>query len=236
MKSATMRNLGRRARRLNVSTEPLGVERPRTKELLIATGERLFGQFGIDAASLREIAAAAGQTNCGAVQYHFKDKPGLINAILRDRVERLEVLRGERLRILGTDKSKDPRELLKILWIPTLSVRGTNGQHTFCRFLLHYLHQPQLAKHPVSLRNIHRAKRRDGSLIEALRLIRAQYPNLSSATFRGRLSALSRMFMSTVVEHDNARLHRGGAKQTEFDIEPILDMSIAALRAPVQSR
>jgi AcrR family transcriptional regulator len=237
MGSATMRNLGQRGRRLNVGVEPLAVKRLPTKDLLIATGERLFGQLGIGGVSLREIAAAAGQTNCSAVQYHFKDKAGLISAILYDRVGRLEFLRCELFRALGNRELKDSRELLKLQWMPTMSIRGSDGQHTFCRFLLQYLLQPQLAEHPGSLRGIRQTKaRRDlVCLARAQRLLRAQYQNLSPATYRERQSILARMFLSAVVEHDNARLLRRGAKQTEFDLEPVLDMSIAALGAP-QSR
>jgi hypothetical protein len=43
------------------------------------------------------------------------------------------------------------------------------------------------------------------------------------------------MFLSTVVEHDNGHLHRG-TKQTNFDIEPMLDMITAALAAPIRRR
>lgn len=44
--------------------------------------ERLFAERGSHDVSLREVAAAAGQGNHSAVLYHFKDKRGLIDAIL----------------------------------------------------------------------------------------------------------------------------------------------------------
>src|SRR6478752_4721362 len=56
-----------------------------TRRALIRTAERLFAESGIDAVSLRQIGAAAGTRNSGAVAYHFGDKEGLIRAIIDDR-------------------------------------------------------------------------------------------------------------------------------------------------------
>jgi AcrR family transcriptional regulator len=58
-----------------------------TSELLIVTAERLYGEYGIDAVSLRQIAEAAGQRNPGVVQYHFGTKEDLLRAIVEYRVE-----------------------------------------------------------------------------------------------------------------------------------------------------
>ncbi len=52
-----------------------------TREAIVLAAERLFADQGVDAVSLREIARAAGQGNIAAVQFHFGDKVGLIQAI-----------------------------------------------------------------------------------------------------------------------------------------------------------
>jgi AcrR family transcriptional regulator len=61
-----------------------------TRELLIATAERLFAEQGIDAVSLRRIGVAAGMRMTGGVAYHFSDKAGLIRAIVDHRSARLD--------------------------------------------------------------------------------------------------------------------------------------------------
>jgi len=61
-----------------------------TRRLLLRTAERLFAQQGIDAVSLRQIAAAAKMRNTGAVAYHFGDKAGLIRAIIDDRQAQID--------------------------------------------------------------------------------------------------------------------------------------------------
>ena len=65
-----------------------------TQTQLILAAEELFGAKGVDGVSLREINALAGQKNTSAVRYHFGDKAGIIDAILR---ERMTILNAHRL-------------------------------------------------------------------------------------------------------------------------------------------
>lgn len=53
-----------------------------TKQRLVSAAEVLFAERGIGGVSLREINAAAGQRNATALQYHFRDRFGLVAAIL----------------------------------------------------------------------------------------------------------------------------------------------------------
>lgn len=53
-----------------------------TRLALLRAAERLFAERGVDAVSMREIAAAAGQANHSAVLYHFADKRELLNSLL----------------------------------------------------------------------------------------------------------------------------------------------------------
>jgi AcrR family transcriptional regulator len=53
-----------------------------TRERLIEAAERLFAERGVDAVSLREITRASGAKNAIALQYHFDDRAGVVQAIL----------------------------------------------------------------------------------------------------------------------------------------------------------
>lgn len=53
-----------------------------TRLKLIRVAERLFAAQGVDGPTLLEIAQAAEQKNRAAVQYHFGDRRGLVEAIL----------------------------------------------------------------------------------------------------------------------------------------------------------
>lgn len=223
--------------RVKTSTR-LAPKKPATKDLLITTGESLFGRHGIDGISLREIAAAADQANSNVVQYHFKDKAGLVSAILENRVPRMEALRAQCLRRLTADM-QTPRELLKIQWLPTMAIRDPEGNHPFCRFLLQYMLQPNVAQHPIA--KLYAGSDWQGTiagkdlstLVKAMRLLRLHYEHLPRATFIRRISALSVMFLASVVEHDNVRLLGKRGVSSEFDIDPVLDMAIGALSAPI---
>jgi AcrR family transcriptional regulator len=231
-------SLGRRVRRPD-QAKP-AARKPSTKDLLMNMGEQLFGRFGIDAVSLREIAAAAGQTSSNAVQYHFKDKHGLVLAILNDRLHRHEAQRRERLENLQGVRSYEPRDLLLILWESVTSIRGPDGQYSFCRFMLQYLLQPKGPDHPTRDLAAYRRSRKVpiefASLLTWNRLLRDCYQDLTAAQFDYRLKAVATMFLATVVEHDNAQLIVQPRKHAEFNLEPITDLAIAALCAPVAKR
>lgn len=63
------------------------------RERLITAAEELFAERGVEAVSLREINAAAGAKNASAVQYHLRDRAGVVNAILERHRPEVEARR-----------------------------------------------------------------------------------------------------------------------------------------------
>ncbi len=227
----------RRATRRHAGAKASPSQRPDTKTLLIETAERLFGRHGLDGISLREITAAAGQANSNVVQYHFKNKEGLISAILEAHVEQFEIQRREYLQSLPTETAERARHLLKILWLPAMAIKDSDGSHSYCRFLLQYLIHPHEVPHPLvrfydAAESSDALKQHVASLIEATRMLRDLYRHLPVSILNLRLSSLSMMFLATVVEHDNRQLSKSGDTSKTLDVEPILDMALAALNAP----
>jgi len=53
-----------------------------TRAQIVRAAEVLFAARGIDGVSLREINRVAGQSNTGAVQYHFGGRDGLVLALI----------------------------------------------------------------------------------------------------------------------------------------------------------
>ena len=53
------------------------IERPDTKTRILDAAEKLFGEKGFDATSLRDITTEA-DVNLAAVNYHFQSKESLI--------------------------------------------------------------------------------------------------------------------------------------------------------------
>lgn len=60
--------------------------RPDTKTLLLDAAEKLFGENGFEATSLRDITTAA-DVNLAAVNYHFQSKDSLIDAVIARRIQ-----------------------------------------------------------------------------------------------------------------------------------------------------
>jgi AcrR family transcriptional regulator len=229
-----MSEAGHRTRRKSAAAP----ERNSAKDVLIDAGEQLFGRHGLDGISLREIALAAGQANTAAVHYHFKSRAGLVLAILDNRLEKIERLRCEQLQNLSADDRRNPRSVLRLNWLPSMAIRNAAGSYTFCRFLLQYMLHPDTVPHPVAsylsasgTRELAVGRNLACSAM-AVELLAACCGRVPAETFYRRLRVLSLMFLSAVVEYDNRRLLTKGGRCAIFDVDPILDMAIAALAAP----
>jgi AcrR family transcriptional regulator len=216
-------------------------ERSSTKERLIETGELLYGQHGFNGISLREIAAVAGQRNCNAVQYHFRNKFGFVSAIMTDRVSRLDALRAQRFEELKNtfpDGDYAARDLLSLIWGPDLSIVGPNHMHTYIRFSLQYYMQPDAGAHPFYDRDPQTGwgqvtrLGQSSCLLQATSLLRSKFAHIRAATFDRRIGLLSMMYQCSVVEHDNAHALGSRKKRPPYDFDAVIDMAIGALSAP----
>lgn len=78
--------------------------RPNTKTRILDVAEKLFGERGFDATSLRDITTEAG-VNLAAVNYHFHSKDSLIDAVIARRVEPINRKRQEMLAAAGPHPS-----------------------------------------------------------------------------------------------------------------------------------
>ncbi len=70
----------------------------KTREKLVDAAVELYGNNSMDAVSLREIAVAAGQKNPNALQYHFGDRDGLLQAIVDKHSAHIGLLRDDFIR------------------------------------------------------------------------------------------------------------------------------------------
>jgi AcrR family transcriptional regulator len=95
-----------------------------TRAALVATAERLFAEHGVGAVSLRTVMQAA-RTNVAAIHYHFGSKEGLLDAVLRSRVEQVT---GERLQQLP-DGDATARDLARAFVQPVVAVLTSGGEH-----------------------------------------------------------------------------------------------------------
>jgi AcrR family transcriptional regulator len=101
-----------------------------TREKILDTAERMFGEQGYAATSIRQIIDKAG-VNLASVHYHFGSKEELLDEVLRRRFEPLNT---ERLALLEQCEAEAApgippvEELLEALLAPVFRLRSRNEQ------------------------------------------------------------------------------------------------------------
>lgn len=95
-----------------------------TKTKILDAAEKLFGQNGFDATSLRDITAEA-QVNLAAVNYHFQSKESLIDAVIVRRLEPVNRRRMEMLDAAGASPSLE--EIIEAFVSPVLEADVLNA-------------------------------------------------------------------------------------------------------------
>ncbi len=105
-----------------------------TQVRLLDAAERLIGDRGVDAVSLRSINGEAG-SNVAAAHYHFGSKEALVRAVL-DR--RMSVLAEERLAQLAAiehDAAPRPRDVAAVFVGPLFDFAAIGDGRGYVRFL-----------------------------------------------------------------------------------------------------
>jgi AcrR family transcriptional regulator len=114
-----------------------------TKQRLVSAAEELFAERGIDAVSLREINAAAGQRNSTALQYHFTDRRGLLAAVLAKHLVDVEGRRHELLDAYEASGVDDLRALADALVRPSATkLADPDGGRAFLRIHAQVINRP----------------------------------------------------------------------------------------------
>lgn len=85
-----------------------------SRERILDAAERLFGEKGVRAASLREIGTRAG-ANPGSIYFHWKTKAELVREVFRRRLEPLDAERMRRLDAAERRHAPDPVPLEAVL-------------------------------------------------------------------------------------------------------------------------
>lgn len=98
-----------------------------TEQRLVHAAERLFAERGVEAVSLRAVMQEAG-TNVAAIHYHFGSKAGLVEAVLRSRLDQVSEVRNAVLTDPpGTEIG--PRGLARAFVWPFVAVLESGGEH-----------------------------------------------------------------------------------------------------------
>jgi AcrR family transcriptional regulator len=116
-----------------------------TRQQILVAAERLTGERGIAALSLREAAGSAGARNNSATQYHFGTKDGLIDAIFELRERTINEARLSRLDAADANGTGDDvAVLVEALVVPLIDAIGdVPGSSWYGRFLAAFTADPE---------------------------------------------------------------------------------------------
>jgi AcrR family transcriptional regulator len=95
-----------------------------TKTRILNAAEKLFGQNGFAATSLRDITAEA-QANLAAVNYHFQSKDSLIDAVIERRLGPVNQRRLELLEMAGAQPNLE--QVLVAFLAPMMDLDVVSG-------------------------------------------------------------------------------------------------------------
>lgn len=107
---------------------------------LVEAAERLFGEYGIENVSLRQIRLEANAANNSAVSYHFNDREKLVRAIWAHRLPALDARRREMVDLIRAEgREKDAAAVLGALVLPNYELRDAQDVHRYAAFFRHAL-------------------------------------------------------------------------------------------------
>ena len=195
------------------------------KVALILAAEVAFARDGIDGASLREIAAKAGQRNHHAVQYHFGSRESLVQAVFDYRMDQMEAARGAALEAarksgeLGTT-----RLIAEAIFLPQIAMIDEYGDNSYAAFLSAYLLRYQGSRFGEF------GERIAPHLGQILQMLRGRMANLPETVAQRRLVTACFMFLNILIIY--TRGGGAGAESFEAALGDTLDQIVLTLEAP----
>ena len=106
-----------------------------TKNQIKAAAQMLFARHGVDAVTVQQIVAAAGQRNNAALHYHFGSKEELIRQLVVDGAAVLEERRRGMLQeIEARGGPASIREILNVLVMPVIELASDERSRGYIRF------------------------------------------------------------------------------------------------------
>jgi AcrR family transcriptional regulator len=203
-----------------------------TREVLLETAERLYGERGINGVSLREIVREAGQRNASAAHYHFGSREGLIEAIFEKRMSAIDARRMAMLdQNPPTDSTLEVRVIAECVTRPIAEIMLTdNNGASYIRFLTQ-----MFLTSDFNVDEFVDGKYNPGMLRCYARL-EAALSDMPSSILRQRFLIIMHAGTFSLADIDTARRRRadqGLPFDLERAIDNLLDTWVGAMTAPI---
>ena len=198
------------------------------RDALIRAAERLFGERGIAAVSLREVAAAAGQANNSAVRYHFGSRDGLVDAIFTYRMSRIDERRRAMLAAAGPDP--DVRTLLQAFVYPLAeSIGHEDGVSWYARFLRQVVFDPSFDVFAPPRDEVARG------LLAVVQGLVGGTRDLPDVIRDRRILQVAQLVVHALADQEHQLARGSAAITTSLLAADLVDCAAAVLEAPVSA-
>lgn len=209
-------------------------EQTQTRESLLDAAEKLFSEYGIQAASLRQITQQAG-ANLAAVNYHFGTKDGLVRAVFSRRLRPMNDERLRRLAEVDLEAEDALEQTLRAFLEPLMRLiaEKPEGVRGFARLMGRAWSEPSEEVRSIILEEIRE------TIDHFMAAFRKVLPHLSDAELMWRFHFVGGAMGHTVSCSYVLERYAGGTCRTG-DPDEILDQLVTFLaggmRAPSRVR
>ena len=200
-----------------------------TKEALLEAANTLFAERGVEKTTIREINNLAGQKNNSALQYHFRNLQGLIDAVHKRRSRQSHDKRSEMLTELALAKQTCLRDLCGLMVYPSFLLARSDPQ--FRLYVIAFSHEVTLAE-ASALSIVNRSGGGGVSGNKLGHLLRRVLIHLDEPTYRARMELAVRMCSAALGNHLRKKQPLKGTT-ADFFINNLIDSLEGLLSAPV---
>jgi AcrR family transcriptional regulator len=209
----------------------------RTRERILDTAERLWGERGVDGVSLREIRIAAGQRNSSALQFHFGGRDGLLRAIAERHLPQVAALQERAYAAAAASGRRDDlAALVEVLVRPLADyLRRGPSERAWVKVAAELGAMPGVSLSDV-LGHAPAVALHVGATVHE-RLAATMGPTLATERILAVTTAASHLCADRARAEDAGGASRGLVRPLlPFDVwrDNLLDMAVAAITAPVR--
>ncbi len=204
-----------------------------TQSALMQAAEKLIAERGIENVSIRDIVSTAGQKNESALQYHFKNFSGLIEAIQSKRSEEtIQHREGLLAQLLKTTNKPSVRQLCELMVQPSYDLARSKVEYR--RYIRAFGHELVLAESSaLSVATQHGAGGTSGHQLSLL--LKTALPHLDAKAYQRRMETAVR-FCSASMYHQARQKNAFRGDQGELFFHNLMDSLVALLSAPESAK
>lgn len=200
-----------------------------TRRNLMLAAEKLIAENGIENVTIRQIIGAAGQKNESALQYHFGNRKGLIDALLEERSAEIGKRRADMLDALLAECPRPSlRQVACLLVRPTFDLAASRPEFLhFIRAFGHELALTEFSALAVAARRENRGEH--GGRVSAL--LRASLSQLGTSAYQRRMDSAIRLVAAAMSNQSRQQDAFRGAQGHLF-LHSLIDALVGLLGAP----